>query len=78
MKKTTLAKRLKVLDELAKQAQELKMGYGADDPVPSVFDKIRAIAPRQKPVPKTTGNTKKISPRRGDGKSASRAGIIRG
>jgi hypothetical protein len=27
MKKTTRAKRLKALDELAKQAQELKMGY---------------------------------------------------
>jgi hypothetical protein len=52
------AGRLKALDELAKQAQELKMGYGADDPAPSVFEKIRAFRSRQKPLP--PGEAKKL------------------
>ena len=50
--------RLKVLDELAKQAQELKMGYGADDPAPSIFEKIRAFRSRQKPL--SPGEAKKL------------------
>ena len=40
--------RLKALEELAAQAQELKIGYGKDDPVPSVFDKIRAFHARRR------------------------------
>ena len=44
--------RLKVLDELAKQAQELRIGYGPDDPVPTVFERIRAFRARRKPLPK--------------------------
>jgi hypothetical protein len=50
--------RLKVLDDLAKQAQELRMGYGKDDPVPGVFDKIRAFRSRQKPL--SPGEAKRL------------------
>ena len=44
--------RLNALDELAKQAQELKMGYGANDPVP-VLGKLR---------PKTCGELAALLP----------------